>query len=235
MTDRGFLTRPGKMLGGFIVAGVVGVIFITLFSLVGVYNQQADIGGNATIATATALGLPAILLVNVMMITSAGSTLDSTFSSTGKLLAVDLLPRAGNHRLPIARVTMIILALLGGAMVHLSPAILKATTVSGTMVLGLTPVFVLGAWRRAGMASYLASVLLGLGCGLAYALGWGPAAIGDGPYGGLLWWNVIGVSGCFGVYVLTALIAPAGSTDQAPAPVAEQKWAEVGVESTSKA
>ena len=209
MTDRGFLTNRRTMRRGFAAAGLLGFVFIALFSLVGVFNRAQEIGGHSTIATAAALGLPAIVLVNAMMLTSAGSTLDSTFSSTGKLLAVDLLPGRGPGRLRVARIAMAGLAVLGGAMVHVSPAILKATTVSGTMVVGLTPVFVLARWRRPGAASYLASVLLGAGCGIAYAAGWRPAAIGTGPYGGLLWWNAAGVAACFAVYALAAWLAPA--------------------------
>ncbi len=208
MTDRGFLTEPRTMLRGFITAGILGVVFITLFSLVGVFNHVEGIGGNSTIDTALVLGLPAVLVMNVMMLTSASSTLDSAFSSTGKLAALDLLPGAGWDRIQVARVTMVVLALLGGAMVHMGPAILSATTVSGTMVIGLTPVFVLWWWKRPGPASYLASVLLGLILGIGLALGWIPGQIGEGSYGNLLFVNVVGIVGCFAVFVGLAFLKP---------------------------
>lgn len=208
MTDRGFLTRPRTMLRGFFTAGLVGIGFILLFSLVGVFNRVEGVGGNSTIDTARVLGLPALLTVNVMMLTSASSTLDSAFASTGKLVALDLLPGSGKDRIRVARLTMAVLALLGGAMVHAGPAILSATTVSGTMVIGLTPVFVLWWWKRPGAPSYLASVLLGLGLGIGMALGQIPGAIGDGSYGNLLFVNAVGVAACFAVFVGLAVLRP---------------------------
>lgn len=241
MTDRGFLTRPRTMLRGFFVAGGLGVVFILLFSFVGIFNHVEGVGGNSTIDTARVLGLPALLMVNVMMLTSASSTLDSAFSSTGKLVALDLLPgtrgdrfgvirlggerlegsrksapRAATNPIRVARLTMVILALLGGAMVHMSPAILSATTVSGTMVIGLTPVFVLWRWKRPGAASYLSSVLLGLVLGIGLALGWVPGAIGEGAYGNLLFVNAVGVAACFFVFVGIAYLRPRRVRKQAP-------------------
>lgn len=208
MTDRGFLTGPRTMLRGFVAAGVLGVLFIVLFSLLGVYNHVTGIGGNATFGTAAALGLPALLLVNVMMLTSASSTLDSAFASTGKLVAVDLASTERDARLRVARTAMVVLALLGALMVHAGPAILSATTVSGTMVIGLTPVFVLWWWERPGRASYLASVVAGLAAGIGLALGWIPGSIGEGAYGNLLFVNVFGVAVCFALFVGLAYIRP---------------------------
>ncbi len=208
MTDRGFLTRPRTMLWGFVAAGVLGVVFITLFSFVGIFNHVEGIGGNSTIDTALVLGLPAVLVMNVMMLTSASSTLDSAYASVGKLAAVDLLPSHRTDRVRVARITMVILALLGGSMVHASPAILSATTVSGTMVIGLTPVFVLWWWRRPGQVSFVASVGIGLLLGLALAAGWEPGTIGEGAYGSLLFVNVLGVLACFSAYLGLAFVFP---------------------------
>lgn len=215
LTDRGFITRPRKMLVGFILAGVAGVVFVTFFSLVGVYNRVAGVGENATIDTARALGLPALLMVNVMMITAASSTLDSTFSSMGKLAAVDLSFGGRRVRVRTARVTMGLLAVLGGAMVHLNPAILKATTVSGTMVIGLAPVFLLWRWRRAGPASYWLSVAIGLGSGVVYALGAAPGTIGGGTYADLLWINVVGTIASFAAFVGAGWVWPGRRADSA--------------------
>lgn len=122
MTDRGFITDERTMLRGFVAAGLLGVVFITLFSLLGVYGGIAGVEGNSTFGTAAALGLPALLLVNVMMLTSASSTLDSTFASVGKLAAVDLTGTASGRRVRVARGAMVVLALLGGLVVHAGPA-----------------------------------------------------------------------------------------------------------------
>lgn len=208
MTDRGFITERRTMLRGFVAAGLLGVLFITLFSLLGVYGGVAGIEGNSTFGTAAALGLPALLVVNVMMLTSASSTLDSTFSSMGKLTAVDLAGARPGRRVALARIAMIVLALLGGLMVHAGPAILSATTVSGTMVIGLTPVFTLWWWGRPGRASYVASVGVGLLFGVGLALGWIPGSVGEGRYGNLLFVNIVGVASCFTLFVGLAWLAP---------------------------
>lgn len=206
MTDRGFLTREKTMIRAFVLSGVLGVAFIFLFSMVGIYNRVEGIGGHSTVDTALAFGLPMLIVMNVMMLTSAASTLDSTFTSAGKLVAVELL-RERSDPVRVARGSMVVLALLGGLMVHAGPAILSATTVSGTMVIGLTPVFLFSRWRRPGPAAFHASVGVGLLCGLLLASGRVPYAIGDGKYGALLWINASGVIACVSVYVATSLLS----------------------------
>ena len=218
MTDRGFLTRERIMLRSFVLAGVLGVAFIFLFSMVGIHNAVAGIGGNSTIGTAATFGVPMLVVMNVILLTSAASTLDSTFTSTGKLVAVEVLgERADPVR--VARVSMIVLALLGGWMVHAGPAILSATTVSGTMVIGLTPVFLLSRWAKAGPAAFHASVAVGVVAGITLALGEVPYRIGSGKYGALLWVNAVGVATCFVVFVVVALTVDRRSS--VPATVAE--------------
>lgn len=215
MTDRAFITEPRKMLRSFTVAGVLGVLFILLFSFVGIYNRVEGIGGNSTFTTAAAFGLPLLLLMNVMMLTSGCSTIDSTFSSIGKLVSFEVLPGWKMDKVVLARASMVVLGILGNLMLYARPAILSATTVSGTMVIGLTPVFLLSGWRRAGAVSYHASVLLGLLFGLGLSLKWFPGTIGSGKYGNLLWVNLVGISLCFTVYLLGAWLRPAPAREGA--------------------
>ena len=215
MTDRAFLTGPGKMLRSFTLAGVLGVLFILLFSFVGIYNRVEGIGGNSTIGTAEAFGLPLLFLMNVMMLTSGCSTIDSTFSSIGKLVSLEVLSGWKVDKVVLARVSMVLLGILGNLMLYARPAILSATTVSGTMVIGLTPVFLLSGWRRAGAVSYHASVWLGLLFGLGLSLHWFHGSIGAGKYGTLLWANLVGISLCFLVYLLGAWLRPALATEEA--------------------
>jgi Na+/proline symporter len=215
MTDRAFLTEPRKMLRSFTVAGVLGVLFILLFSFVGIHNRVEGIGGNSTFDTAAAFGLPHLLLMNVMMLTSGCSTIDSTFSSIGKLVSLEVLPGWKVDKVVLARVSMVLLGILGNLMLYARPAILSATTVSGTMVIGLTPVFLLSGWRRAGAVSYHASVLLGLLFGLGLSLKWFHGSIGAGKYGNLLWVNLVGISLCFVVYLLGAWVRPAPAKENA--------------------
>ncbi|HCX33136.1 MAG TPA: sodium:solute symporter [Rhodocyclaceae bacterium] len=209
MTDRGFITDKKVMLRAFVMAGIAGVALILLFSVVGIHHRQAGLDGNSTAATAAAFGLPMLLMMNLIMLTSAASTLDSTFASAGKLVAVELLPGLRTDRITVGRAAMVVLALAGGLMVHADPAILSATTVSGTMVIGLAPVFLLSRWRRAGPASYYASVAVGLAFGSAFALGAIPFAIGAGKYGSLLWANLVGLACCFLAYLVLAWARPA--------------------------
>ena len=216
MTDRAFITGPRKMLRSFILAGVLGVLFILAFSFVGIYNRVEGVGGNSTLTTAAAFGLPLLLVMNLMMLTSGCSTIDSTFSSMGKLVSLELLGRWKVDRIALARGAMVLLGILGNLMIYAKPAILSATTVSGTMVIGLTPVFLLSGWRKAGAASYHASVLLGLLFGLGLSLEWFRGSIGSGKYGTLLWVNLVGVSLCFGVYALGAWLRPAPARDESP-------------------
>ena len=193
LTDRAFITESRKMKRAFLIAGVVGFACILLFSLTGVFNEVAGLGGNSTMTTARYFGLPLLIAMNLIMMISATSTLDSTLTSAGKLAAVDLLPNLKISKVLIARIALVTLAILGNLMVHLDPSILSATTVSGTMVIGLTPVFLLHRWQRAGAASYWASVLSGMGFGLAFAFDMIPFAIGSGKYGTLLSTNVVGM------------------------------------------
>lgn len=207
MTDRAFLTDKQTMLRAFVLAGVFGVIFIFLFGFVGLFNQLQGIGGNATLSTSYALGGAAMLFMNGIMLTSAASTLDSTFSSAGKLVAVDLFGL--RHReISTARLTMILLAVLGGLMVHANPAILSATTVSGTMVIGLAPVFLLAGWERPGAMSYHFSLLTGLACGVTLATKMIPFSVGAGNYGSLLWINIAGTIVSFAGYIALAYLFP---------------------------
>ncbi|HAM33120.1 MAG TPA: sodium:solute symporter [Deltaproteobacteria bacterium] len=215
MTDRAFITEPRKMLRSFTVAGILGVLFILLFSFVGIYNRVEGVGGNSTIGTAAAFGLPLLFFMNLMMLTSGCSTIDSTFSSIGKLVSFEVLSGWKVDKVVLARGAMVLLGILGNLMIYAKPAILSATTVSGTMVIGLTPVFLLSGWKRAGAFSYHASVLLGLLFGLGLSVKWFTSSIGTGKYGNLLWVNLVGISLCFAVYLMGAWLRPAPERERA--------------------
>ncbi|MEE8334785.1 MAG: Na+/proline symporter, partial [Alphaproteobacteria bacterium] len=77
LTDRGFITRPDVMVKGFILAGIISAAFILLFSSVGLYARAFGITGAVSVAVPAAFGLPLLLIFNAIMLTSAGSTLDS--------------------------------------------------------------------------------------------------------------------------------------------------------------
>ena len=89
LIDRGFLTDPKTMVKGFLLAGLLSGVFILLFSTGRIYALAFGLEGAAPVAVPAALGLPMLLVFNTIMLTSAGSTLDSTFSSKANLAAID--------------------------------------------------------------------------------------------------------------------------------------------------
>ncbi|BAO54412.1 sodium:solute symporter family transporter [Nonlabens marinus] len=204
LTDRGFITSPMITRKSFLWAAVLGGICIVLFSLVGVYAQQAGLEGQAAVEVAKKLGVVLLLIINFIMITSAASTLDSTFSSFSKLLTLDLNLGA---TVTFGRVMMIIVAVLGTIPVFLNAEILSATTISGTMVIGLTPVFML--WKmKVPQVSYFLSVICGLFFGVLLIFEWFPDQLifTTGKYASLLWINIYGVFLSFILFLLPAWI-----------------------------
>ena len=120
LTDRGFVNKEKTMLKSFVVAGLLGFVAVFIFSLVGVHARLngIDAMGNAPAAVGQSLGLAALFFMSVVMMTSAGSTLDSTFTSLAKSLAVDLprLAKRATDTLPSMRVgavVMVVFALAG--------------------------------------------------------------------------------------------------------------------------
>lgn len=97
MTDRGFLSDPKSTLKAFMWAAPIGFVCILLFSVVGIYGGIAGVEGQAPVEVAKLLGGPILLVMNFIMITSAASTLDSTFTSFSKLAVVDLASFLSNE------------------------------------------------------------------------------------------------------------------------------------------
>jgi Na+/proline symporter len=206
MTDRGFLTRPKTTLYVFLAATVIGFFCILLFSFVGIYARMQGMQGQAAVEVARSLGAAMMLLMNLIMITSAGSTLDSTFSSFSKLMVVDL---GQKERISIkkGRLAMILLAVIGTIPVFMGPEVLSATTVSGTMVIGLAPVFLCWNTKVPPLGFHL-SVWAGIGIGVAFGLGLIPKSLifFEGPYGDLLSVNLWGTLLCFGLFFAPKLL-----------------------------
>ncbi|MBW4969854.1 sodium:solute symporter [Croceibacter atlanticus] len=200
LTDRGFLSSPKVTRRSFIMASILGAICIIMFSIIGVYAQSEGFKGQAAVEVGKAFGVVILLVINFIMITSAASTLDSTFSSFSKLLAVDL--NLGNT-LKFGRLAMIAVAILGTIPVFLDAEILSATTISGTMVIGLTPVFLFWNTKVPKLSFYL-SVCCGLVFGFLLVFGWFPEAFkfSTGKYADLLWINVWGILCCMMLYML---------------------------------
>ena len=200
LTDRGFLSSPKVTLKSFLWASILGGLCIILFSIIGIYAQSQGMQGQAAVEVGKAFGVVILLVINFIMITSAASTLDSTFSSFSKLLAIDL--KLGNS-LKFGRWSMVAIAILGTIPVFLDAEILSATTISGTMVIGLTPVFLF--WKgTAPKISFHLSVFCGILFGFLLVFKAFPNALifTDGKYGDLLWINFWGILSCITLYFI---------------------------------
>lgn len=200
LTDRGFISTPKVTLRSFLWASLVGAVCIVLFSTIGVYAQSSGIVGQAAVEVGKAFGIITLLIINFIMITSAASTLDSTFSSFSKLIAVDL--NLGKT-LSIGRWSMVFIAVLGTIPVFLDAEILSATTISGTMVIGLTPIFIF--WKgKVPKISFHLSVICGLIFGLFLVFNRFPEQFifTTGKYAELLWINVWGILCCTLLYFI---------------------------------
>jgi len=204
MTDRGFITDPKVMRKSFFLAAPIGFVAILLFSLIGVYAKQLGVVGDATVKVAESSGIVLTLLINFIMITSASSTLDSAFASFSKLAVIDL--KMINATISSGRIVMVVMALLGTIPIFLNAEILSATTVSGTMVIGLAPIFLF--WNKdVPRYTFTAVVLVGLVLGIAYALDVLPDCTDyiPGDYGNLLAVNLVGSVICFLLFFLFSL------------------------------
>lgn len=204
LTDRGFISSPKVTLKSFLWASILGALCIILFSVIGVYAQSQGMQGQAAVEVGKAFGVVILLVINFIMITSAASTLDSTFSSFSKLVAIDL--KFGTS-LKFGRWSMVVIAILGTIPVFLNAEILSATTISGTMVIGLTPIFLF--WRgKAPKISFHLSVFSGIFFGFLLIFNWFPSSLifTTGKYADLLCINFWGIICCLLVYIIPTWI-----------------------------
>lgn len=200
LTDRAFISSPKVTRKSFLWASFLGGLCIVLFSTIGVYAKFEGMSDDAAIAVGKAFGVLILVVINFIMITSAASTIDSTFSSFSKLIVIDL---KWGKTVTFGRLSMIVLAVLGTIPVFLNAEILSATTISGTMIIGLTPVFLFWNMKVPRISFYL-SVLTGLLFGFLLVFNWFPNELQftNGKYADLLWVNVWGITTCIILYCL---------------------------------
>lgn len=180
MTDRAFLSRPKDMLKSFVLAGILSAAAIFLFSVIGLYGRAYGLPVNPTVSVPASFGLIMMLIFNGVMLLSGGSTIDSTFTSVAKLSALDWRGNwtevAGKH-LAAGRLAILATAVIGNLPLltiyagdRVGPAIIAATTISGTMVMGLAPIFLLSWLRSAGALSFHLAFWPGLVIGVLRAV-----------------------------------------------------------------
>jgi hypothetical protein len=205
LTDRGFISDTRTTLKGYLWAGTIGSLCIIFFSFVGIFAKLNALTGEAPVAVARYFGVPMLLLMNLIMVTSASSTLDSAMASFSKLISIDL-GKAAVPSVSKGRWAMVVLTVLGTIPVFFDPAILSATTISGTLVLGLAPVFLF--WKvPVPRLTFHLSVVGGLVLGglLTFLTLPDSLKIGDGKYGSLLSVNLITSGYCFLVFAGSAV------------------------------
>ena len=206
LTDRGFISDPKTTLKSYIWATVIGGSCIILFSSVGTFAALKGLKTPPTLEVAKLLGTFMLLMMNTIMLTSAAATIDSTFTSTAKLVHIDLL-KERSLSVSKARLTMIAIAVFGTIPILFNPEILSATTISGTMVLGLAPVFVF--WNvDAPKISYYGSVISGIFFGFLLLFYPIPKQFlfTTGKYADLLTVNIIGTIVCFLFFLIPVFL-----------------------------
>ena len=219
LTDRGFICEERKMLKSFTVAGLLGFVAIVLFSLIGVHaylDGMSIAGSSAPVVVAQSLGIVAFFMMAVIMIATAGSTLDSTFSSLAKLTARDLPGILGrtpkmNPRI-IGIVFMIIFGIVGNLPMIMGADIIAATTISGTMIMGLGPIFLMHGVVKPTKVGFQLAFWIGMALGIVDTVA--PAAlafmnVGDGSYANFLGVNLWGAVVCWAAYIVPGLVAQA--------------------------
>ncbi|MCQ4322207.1 sodium:solute symporter [Stutzerimonas stutzeri] len=214
LTDRGFITEERSMRRSFFAAGLLGFVAILAFSLIGVHASLAGVASSSNVPAelARSMGVVAMLVMTIVMVSAAGSTLDSTFSSLAKLAGRELPALSGRDfgqkAIAVGMAVMVVFAVLGNLPMLAGTDILKATTISGTMVIGMAPVFLLHGLVRPTSLGFHLSFWTGLGLGVALTLGAIPAswAIGDGKYALLLGTNLYGLLLCTLGYLAPGLL-----------------------------
>lgn len=221
LTDRGFLCEEKKMLKAFTVAGLLGFLAILLFSLIGVHamlNGLITKGVDAPVVVAQSLGVLAYFFMAIIMISAAGSTLDSTFTALSKLTARDLPGILGktpktNPRI-IGIVFIVVFGIVGNLPMLSGASIITATTISGTMIMGLGPVFLMHG--RKGIKPTKLGFMLAFWIGMVLGI-WdvvdvaslGFMNIGAGKYANFLGVNFWGAIVCWLAYIIPGVVAAA--------------------------
>jgi len=169
MTDRGFIADRATTRASFWLAGVLGMASIFAFAMLGVVAAHHAAGAkDFQTALSGLLGAPLMVMVNLALIVSAVSTMDSTLSSAAKLAVVDM----GLARRTLANGRVAMALCMAGGLGFLAlgwDELYTAVAVSGTASMFLAPVAVIsiiGGREVARWAYLLAFAAAMLGAGL---------------------------------------------------------------------
>ncbi len=173
MMDRGFLADRQTTRKSFQHAAWISILCILGFGSLGVLAGANALSGESMNAALTRLlgDLP-MLVFNAALVISAMSTLDSTLSSSSKLVAVDMKLLTGTVR--EGRAVMLVFMALGVLLVFWgNKDLFSAVAVSGTASMYLAPVVFFSLWGRRDdipVWSYLFSFVIAVSGALLYFL-----------------------------------------------------------------
>ena len=173
MMDRGFLSDRTTTRKSFTHAAWISSLCILAFGSLGVVAGSLAADGEAMNAVLTRiLGDNIMFLFNAALVISAMSTLDSTLSSSAKLVAVDM--RILKPTIANGRMVMVVFMLMGLAMVFFgNKDLFSAVAVSGTASMYLAPVIFFSLWAGRDdipVWSYVGSFALAVGGAVLYFL-----------------------------------------------------------------
>jgi Na+/proline symporter len=148
MMDRGFLADRDTTRKSFYHAAWISIICISLFGCLGVLAGESSLQDESmNDALLRLLGENTMLIFSITLIISALSTLDSTLSSSAKLIAIDMKLMAGT--MANGRIIMLLFMLAGVLLVFSgNKDLFSAVAVSGTVSMYLIPVIVISLWGR---------------------------------------------------------------------------------------
>ncbi len=160
MMDRGFIADRETTRKSFWHAAWISLLCIISFGSLGIFAGAHALGGEAmNTVLMRLLGEMPMLLFSAALVISAMSTLDSSLSSSAKLVVVDM--RMVDSTLANGRWSMAAFMLLGVAFVFYgNQDLFSAVAVSGTASMYLTPVIFFSLWggrQDIPVWSYLAS------------------------------------------------------------------------------
>lgn len=159
MMDRGFLADRKTTRNSFMLACAISVVAILMFGLLGIFAGLNKFEGEAMVAALTRLlGEPLMVVFNIALVISAVSTLDSTFSSSSKLV----VDQMGFVKKTVRNGRLAMVGFLLGGVFFLflgQKDLFAAVAVSGTASMFLFPVviFNLIARQETPLWSYVVS------------------------------------------------------------------------------
>ncbi len=171
MMDRGFLADRETTRRSFLHATWISVLCIVAFGSLGIFaGANALTGESMNAVLLRLLGELPMLFFSVALVISAMSTLDSTLSSSAKLVAVDM--KLVEPSLVNGRLSMAVFMLAGVALVFTdNKDLFSAVAVSGTASMYLAPVIFFSLWGGRDdipVWSYLLTFVLAISGALLY-------------------------------------------------------------------